>query len=82
VETHEDVTGRNPKHVLADERMALQLLIDQVPDYLWIKDTESRFVVVNKALATDLWSGYDQRFGRPFGFRHSPFGGRARFPRA
>ena len=53
VETHEDVSGENPKHALSDERMALQLLIDQVPDYLWIKDCESRFVVVNKALATD-----------------------------
>ena len=53
VETHEDVTGRGSERFLADERMALQLLIDQVPDYLWIKDAESRFVVVNKALATD-----------------------------
>jgi diguanylate cyclase (GGDEF)-like protein/PAS domain S-box-containing protein len=53
VETHEDVSGENPKHGLADERMGLQLLIDQVPDYLWIKDCESRFVIVNKALATD-----------------------------
>ena len=53
VETHEEVTGQNPKRGLADERIALQLLIDQVPDYLWIKDAESRFVVVNKALATD-----------------------------
>jgi diguanylate cyclase (GGDEF)-like protein/PAS domain S-box-containing protein len=54
VETHQDVTERNPKRALADGRMALQLLIDQVPDYLWIKDAESRFVVVNKALTTDL----------------------------
>ena len=53
VETYEDVTEQNPKRGLADERMTLQLLIDQVPDYLWIKDPESRFVVVNKALATD-----------------------------
>ena len=53
VETHEDVTGQSPKRGLTDERIALQLLIDQVPDYLWIKDRESRFVVVNKALATD-----------------------------
>jgi diguanylate cyclase (GGDEF)-like protein/PAS domain S-box-containing protein len=53
METHEDVTGRSPKRALADERAALQLLIDQVPDYLWIKDAESRFVVANKALATD-----------------------------
>jgi diguanylate cyclase (GGDEF)-like protein/PAS domain S-box-containing protein len=33
------------------ERFSLQALIDQLPDYLWVKDTESRFVVVNKALA-------------------------------
>ncbi len=53
VETHEDVTGQNPERGLVDERMALQLLIDQVPDYLWIKDCESCFVVVNRALAAD-----------------------------
>ena len=53
VETHDDVSGQNPKRGLSDERIALQLLIDQVPDYLWIKDAESRFVVVNKAFATD-----------------------------
>ena len=40
VETHEDVTGQKVKRALADERMALQLLIDQVPGYLWIKDAE------------------------------------------
>jgi diguanylate cyclase (GGDEF)-like protein/PAS domain S-box-containing protein len=28
-------------------------LIDWVPDYLWIKDTDGRFIVVNKALARD-----------------------------
>ncbi|MFK0693215.1 EAL domain-containing protein [Mesorhizobium sp. IMUNJ 23033] len=33
--------------------MSLQALIDWVPDYLWVKDTESRFVVVNRALAAD-----------------------------
>ena len=54
VETHEDVTGQNSKRALADGPMALQHLIDQVPDYLWIKDAGSRFVVVNKALTTDL----------------------------
>ena len=53
VETHEDVTGQKVKHALADDRMALQLLIDQVPGYLWIKDAECRFVVANQALATD-----------------------------
>jgi diguanylate cyclase (GGDEF)-like protein/PAS domain S-box-containing protein len=37
----------------SEERISLQALIDQVPDYLWVKDVESRFVVVNKALARD-----------------------------
>ncbi len=53
VSTHEDVTELHDKRAIADERISLQILIDQVPDYLWIKDSESRFVVVNKALASD-----------------------------
>ena len=48
-ESHEVITGDR----VANERHSLQALIDCVPDYLWVKDTESRFVVVNKALATD-----------------------------
>jgi PAS domain S-box-containing protein len=35
------------------ELISLQALIDQLPDYLWVKDTESRFVVANLALAMD-----------------------------
>ena len=35
------------------ERISLQTLIDQVPDYLWVKDVESRFVVANRAIAAD-----------------------------
>lgn len=35
------------------ELISLQTLIDQVPDYLWVKDTFSRFVVANLALAMD-----------------------------
>jgi diguanylate cyclase (GGDEF)-like protein/PAS domain S-box-containing protein len=42
---------------LADDhsevRISLQALIDQVPDYLYVKDRESRFVVANKAIAAD-----------------------------
>jgi diguanylate cyclase (GGDEF)-like protein/PAS domain S-box-containing protein len=48
-ESHEVIAGDRA----ANERLSLQALIDCVPDYLWVKDTESRFVVVNKALATD-----------------------------
>src|SRR5471032_2765905 len=41
----------------ADERISLQLLIDQVPDFLFAKDLESRFVIANGAIG----GGY----GRP-----------------
>lgn len=37
----------------SSELLSLQALIDQVPDYLWVKDTTSRFVVANLALAKD-----------------------------
>ena len=33
--------------------ITLQALIDVLPGYLWIKDLENRFVVVNKALASN-----------------------------
>jgi diguanylate cyclase (GGDEF)-like protein/PAS domain S-box-containing protein len=36
------------------ERAWLLAMIDQVPDYLFVKDTQCRFVVANKAIATDL----------------------------
>jgi len=53
VSTHEDITELQEKRAIADERISLQALIDGVPDYLWIKDAEDRFVVANKALASD-----------------------------
>jgi PAS domain S-box-containing protein len=53
VATHEDVTELLASRKLAGERLSLQALIDWVPDYLWVKDAESRFVVVNKALTAD-----------------------------
>lgn len=53
VSTHEDVTEITTARALASERISLQLLIDLVPDYLWVKDVDGRFVVVNRALAVD-----------------------------
>jgi len=53
VATHEDITELKSKRALANERISLQTLIDWVPEYLWVKDTQSRFVLVNKCLATD-----------------------------
>ena len=58
VATHEDITELLANRQIVDERISLQALIDWVPDYLWVKDTQSRFVVVNRALATD--SGRDK----------------------
>jgi diguanylate cyclase (GGDEF)-like protein/PAS domain S-box-containing protein len=36
------------------ERELFRAMIDQVPDYLFVKDRDSRFVVANKAVAADL----------------------------
>lgn len=36
---------------LADERQMLRTLIDSLPDGIYVKDTQSRFVVGNKAVA-------------------------------
>jgi two-component system, cell cycle sensor histidine kinase and response regulator CckA len=45
-----DVTERNRAgEVLSEERRLLRTLIDTLPDYIFVKDTQSRFVVVNRA---------------------------------
>lgn len=36
------------------EHFLFRAMIDQVPDYLFVKDAESRFVVANRAVAADL----------------------------
>jgi len=40
-----------------EERTWLRAMIDQVPDYLFVKDTGCRFVVANLAVAADLGHG-------------------------
>ncbi|MER8819493.1 diguanylate cyclase [Mesorhizobium sp. M0991] len=57
VATHEDISELSANRLVVDERISLQTLIDLVPDYMWVKDTESRFVVANRAIASD--SGRD-----------------------
>ena len=48
-----------------DERFTLQTLIDSVPDNLWIKDLESRFVLANKATAIRMGlAGADDLIGK------------------
>ncbi len=54
VATHDDISQLKPRRAVVNELISLQALIDFVPDYLWVKDTESRFLVANKALTIDI----------------------------
>ena len=46
------------------ERRLLRAMIDQVPDYLFVKDTRSRFIVANRAVAADLGLEPDEMIGK------------------
>ncbi len=50
---HDEIAGLGPAWPIENQYLALQALIDLGPDYLWVKDTESRFVIANRALASD-----------------------------
>ena len=45
---------------IAEDRSFLRTLIDNVPDAIWFKDTDSRFVICNKKTAIDLGKEYPQ----------------------
>lgn len=47
-------TGAEPNLSQNSQEYLLRTLIECVPDYLFVKDTESRFVVANPAVAEDL----------------------------
>ena len=53
-----DITSRKKTEIeLAEERNLLRTLIDNVPDYIYAKDPESRFIVANKAVAHMMGAG-------------------------
>jgi diguanylate cyclase (GGDEF)-like protein/PAS domain S-box-containing protein len=54
VVTHEDITELKAARAAANERLSLQALIDRLPDNLWVKDVNSRFVIANQATATRI----------------------------
>ncbi len=61
-----DVSPRTrAQEALANERNLLRSLIDHVPEYIYIKDTQSRFVMANPAVAKlfDL-AGVDEILGK------------------
>ncbi len=45
---------KKAEDALAEERNLLRTLIDNMPDRIYAKDTESRFIICNKALATRM----------------------------
>ena len=61
IETHADITELVDAQKLVSERMSLHALIDLVPDNLWVKNADSRFLIANHATAArmGLTSGKD-----------------------
>ena len=51
VATYEDITELKAARAAANERLSLQALIDRLPDNLWVKDVNSRFVIANQVTA-------------------------------
>jgi PAS domain S-box-containing protein len=49
---------------ILDERNQLRTLIDNIPDSIYIKDRESRFIVANKKVATVMGSTPDELMNR------------------
>ena len=63
ISTHEDIT--EAVRTVANERITLQTLVDWVPDNIWVKDVESRFVIANRMTALRMgFSSTDDLIGK------------------
>ena len=54
VSIHQERIETKDDRAAAELHLSLQALIDEVPDNLWVKDVESRFVIANKATAARI----------------------------
>ena len=62
IATHEDIT--EAARTIANERITLQTLLDWVPDNVWVKDAESRFVIANQATARRMGLSVQELIGK------------------
>jgi diguanylate cyclase (GGDEF)-like protein/PAS domain S-box-containing protein len=77
IAANEALQARIEEHLRAErdwaaERGLLRAMIDQVPDYLFIKDIDSRFVVANRAVAADLGRTPEELIGKTDFDLHAP----------
>lgn len=60
-----DITRRKQtENEIATQKSFLQLVIDSVPNYIFVKDIESRFKLINKALADDFGASVKDIIGK------------------
>jgi PAS domain S-box-containing protein len=55
---------RQMEEVLAKERNLLRTLINNIPDYIYVKDTEGQFIIANPAVARVMGSTPDELIGK------------------
>ena len=60
----DDVQIRQVREALAKERNLLRTLIDNLPDYIYAKDIDSRFIIGNTALAHLVGVAPDELIGK------------------
>ncbi|MBZ0089942.1 MAG: PAS domain S-box protein, partial [Thermoanaerobaculia bacterium] len=63
--THTDITQRKQaEESLADERLRLRTVLDTIPDLVWLKDPEGRFLACNPAFEHLMGASEKELVGR------------------